>query len=269
MLDRLTPKRIDECLIEISKKTNLKHYQVDGLWYIQSLNWDQHQTLAKDKRGDDDFPDCPAELLQTNSGVTPEQFQSSSRVSPEQLQSNSGVTPEQVQSNSGVAPELVVPEVEVEVKGEEEVKEEVEVGSGRVSGTLRVPSVGKKNADRPPPEKPVPEKLSPEKLVETWNTITESKRPRVTEITESRRRKIKQRLSEHPGIEFWDSVFRRVIKSNFLMGAAGRESWTGATFDWLMVNDRHSVKIAEGTYDNGSNGQTTSFKNTDYKKGTW
>lgn len=109
--------------------------------------------------------------------------------------------------------------------------------------------ISEKSESGPTPDT-VPKELTPETLVATWNTITADKRPSVVEITDSRRKKIRLRLAEHPDLEFWESVFRRVVASGFLMGNGGRESWTGATFDWIVTNDSNSVRIAEGNYDN-------------------
>ena len=79
---------ITRCLHEISEKTNVKYFQVDGCWYLHSLNYDEHQALKR--KGRDYLPSCP--------GVVPDQ--------------------------SGTTPGLIRPEVEVEV--EVEVEREVD-----------------------------------------------------------------------------------------------------------------------------------------------
>ena len=52
----LTLESIANCLCEISAKTNVKWYEVDGLHYLQCLNWAQHQHLRADRRGADELP---------------------------------------------------------------------------------------------------------------------------------------------------------------------------------------------------------------------
>lgn len=48
---------IKACLTEISEKTNVKWFQKDGMWYLHSLNFEDHQDLREDRRGDDRLPD--------------------------------------------------------------------------------------------------------------------------------------------------------------------------------------------------------------------
>lgn len=57
LLDQYGTNTIARCLEEISSKTNLKWYEHDGLFYIQSINWEEHQSLRKDKLGIDRLPD--------------------------------------------------------------------------------------------------------------------------------------------------------------------------------------------------------------------
>lgn len=54
---------IEKCLSEISEKTNVKWYEDEGLYYIQSLSWGKHQKLRPDRLGKDSLPDY--------SGTTP------------------------------------------------------------------------------------------------------------------------------------------------------------------------------------------------------
>lgn len=49
--------RIKKCLAEISEKTNLKWFEDDGMWYVHSLNWSDHQDLREDRMGEDELPD--------------------------------------------------------------------------------------------------------------------------------------------------------------------------------------------------------------------
>ena len=93
-----TIAKIKICLKEISNVTSVKWFNYKGLYYIHALNWEEHQTLKKDKRGVDRLPNYHNSL----------------------------------KTNSGVKRELVPHEVEVEVESKEElkVKEEVKGNSG-------------------------------------------------------------------------------------------------------------------------------------------
>lgn len=86
---KFTVPKIEKCLKEISKITSVKWFIHEGLHCIHATNWEEHQTLPKDKRGVDSLPSFP--------GLS--------------------------QSNSGTTPELVPPEVKVEVKDKEEGEE--------------------------------------------------------------------------------------------------------------------------------------------------
>jgi hypothetical protein len=77
-------------LQEISDKTNLKWFHADGMWWIHSVNWEEHQEIRKDRVGNDNIPDYKFS------------------------------TPGEVRDYSGTTPGLVRPEVEVELEVEVE-----------------------------------------------------------------------------------------------------------------------------------------------------
>jgi len=57
LIDWMTPELIQASLIEISDKTNVKFWQDDdGLYYLHSLNWTDHQELKSDRLGPDYLP---------------------------------------------------------------------------------------------------------------------------------------------------------------------------------------------------------------------
>jgi len=64
LIDSFTIPIIEKCLSEITEKTSVKRFQHNGLWFIHSLNWTEHQELRRDRLGLDDMPDY--------SGTTPE-----------------------------------------------------------------------------------------------------------------------------------------------------------------------------------------------------
>jgi hypothetical protein len=85
---------ITKCLHEISDKTNVKYFQVDGCWYLHSLNYDEHQEIRR--KGRDYLPSYPGPV-------------------PDKSGSSTGEVPPEVEPEVEVEPELEV-EPEPEVK---------------------------------------------------------------------------------------------------------------------------------------------------------
>lgn len=56
---------ISKCLQEISDKTDVKWFEIEGTNYIHAINFDNHQDLREDRMGPDTIPDCPEELRTT------------------------------------------------------------------------------------------------------------------------------------------------------------------------------------------------------------
>ena len=74
--------------------------------------------------------------------------------------------------------------------------------------------------------------------------------PKVTKITEARKKLINARLKDYSEEEL-ENAFRLAEASDFLTGRNGK--WGGANFDWVM-NTNNIVKILEGNYKNKSKG---------------
>ena len=91
-------------------------------------------------------------------------------------------------------------------------------------------------------------------VVERYNRICVSL-PRVTAITDKRKKLIKARLKQYSMVEI-EEVFLLAERSDFLKGAKG--NWK-ANFDWLM-NESNFIKVLEGNYTNSS----TQKKETGY-----
>jgi phage replication O-like protein O len=95
---------------------------------------------------------------------------------------------------------------------------------------------------------------SPEALVAAYNAHIPRGHPRVTRLTEGRRKKARECLRQFPQEEFWRSVFEQIRHSRFLRGLSSSEGHRGfrADFDWLLGKDRHGIencmKVAEGRY---------------------
>lgn len=100
--------------------------------------------------------------------------------------------------------------------------------------------------------------LTASKIVDLWNSICgKSGLPKVEKLTESRRKKIKIRLTEFGSTdrereETLRDVLNAIVASNFLRGE-NKTHWT-ATFDWLVTNSENWTKVLEGNYSN-SRGQ--------------
>ena len=89
-------------------------------------------------------------------------------------------------------------------------------------------------------------------VVDMWNSVCRTL-PRVVKLTDARRMKIRQRLSEWGGtpteqLATLRALLERVEASPFLHGASGRGGWT-ASFDWFFANESNWVKVSEGNYD--------------------
>ena len=72
LFDRFNVCNIEEYLKEIHKHTNIKWYQIKGLYYLQSTKFDEFQNLRR--RGTDYLPDYPR-LKKDNSRINPGQLQ--------------------------------------------------------------------------------------------------------------------------------------------------------------------------------------------------
>lgn len=88
--------------------------------------------------------------------------------------------------------------------------------------------------------------LKPEHVLEAWNaTADRIGLPKVIKLTPERRKKLNQRLKEHP-IEDWTEAISAIERSKFLRGE-GPSGWR-ANFDFLLQPSSFT-KLIEGTYD--------------------
>jgi len=93
-------------------------------------------------------------------------------------------------------------------------------------------------ADAPPDGAPLPEeKFKPRDLVKLWNDL--GCRPRVSELTDERRKKAALRLRKQGDAEWWARLFGKVKVLS--------KPWL--TFDFVMKNDTNCLKVLEGNYD--------------------
>lgn len=85
----------------------------------------------------------------------------------------------------------------------------------------------------------------------------------IRKLTGSRKKAIRLRVKEH-GRESLDEALSQVERSPFLQGVGGRESWRGASLDWLLTK-RNFIKVIEGTYNERTRdpGQETTARTFD------
>jgi hypothetical protein len=98
---------------------------------------------------------------------------------------------------------------------------------------------------------PVGTTSRPEEFASVWNSLR-GPLPQVREFTDSRRRKIKVRMTQGLTLAKFEEVVRRCVSTPFLVGENDR-GWQ-ADFDWLIENDTNMAKVMEGKYEHGGNG---------------
>jgi len=145
---------------------------------------------------------------------------------------------------SAITPPLFEKSTTLHVQGQGEGSLGNGLGNGLVEGES---ADGADGADGAPPVS----KSRVEDFVELWNTHTLPPVARCRELTSTRRRHVKARLTERK-LEEWVTVFDRIQASSFCRGANER-GWK-ASFDWVSGSPDVAVKVLEGKYDdrNGS-----------------
>lgn len=88
------------------------------------------------------------------------------------------------------------------------------------------------------------EKFDCQEVADAFNETCVSL-PRVTKLTDKRKKAIKSILKKHSLAEL-KNIFKKVEYSSFLNGSSGK--WSGATFDWL-IKESNLIKVIEGNYD--------------------
>ena len=95
-----------------------------------------------------------------------------------------------------------------------------------------------------PPESNEGDKINYNALMDTFNRMFDGKLPKVTTMTDKRKKAVKARASEH-GKEAIVAVFNNVSKSAFLLGH-NNQNWS-CDFDWIF-RPTNFIKILEGNY---------------------
>lgn len=89
--------------------------------------------------------------------------------------------------------------------------------------------------------------LSVYDVVDAWNDLAADRGlPKVSKVTEARRRQVQARIKEYPDAADWSKALSAIDKSKFLCGDNDR-GWR-ANFDFLLQPSTF-IKLLEGTYD--------------------
>ena len=161
-----------------------------------------------------------------------------------------------------------LPNVTYKDKDEDEDKDEVEeeekdkktktVSHSSLRSECSVPETGFGDSENIPPDEKIPverEQTNYKAVVDSYNSLCKSF-PKVTKLSERRRKAIKARLKEYSLAEL-EKAFALAEESEFLKGANNR-NWQ-ASFDWI-ISDSNLPKVLEGKYANRASPNCTGGK---------
>ena len=139
-------------------------------------------------------------------------------------------------------------EDEDEVEEEEKDKKTKTVSHSSLRSECSVPETGFGDSENGQPDEKIPverEQMNYKAVVDSYNSLCKSF-PKVTKLSERRRKAIKARLKEYSLAEL-EKAFTLAEESEFLKGANNR-NWM-ASFDWI-ISDSNLPKVLEGKYAN-------------------
>ena len=155
-------------------------------------------------------------------------------------------------------------EVEDEDKDEVEEKDKKTktVSHSSLRSECSVPETGCGDSENGQPDEIIPverEQTNYKAVVDSYNSLCKSF-PKVTKLSERRRKAIRARLKEYSLAEL-EKAFALAEESEFLKGANNR-NWM-ASFDWI-ISDSNLPKVLEGKYanrasPNGNSGKSQSM----------
>ena len=150
-------------------------------------------------------------------------------------------------------------EDEDEVEEEEKDKKTKTVSHSSLRSECSVPETGFGDSENGQPDEKIPverEQTNYKAVVDSYNSLCKSF-PKVTKLSERRRKAIKARLKEYSLAEL-EKAFALAEESEFLKGANNR-NWM-ASFDWI-ISDSNLPKVLEGKYANRAspNGKSQSM----------
>lgn len=149
-----------------------------------------------------------------------------------------------------------------EVEEEEKDKRTKTVSHSSLRSECSVPETGFGDSENGQPDEKIPverEQTNYKAVVDSYNSLCKSF-PKVTKLSERRRKAIKARLKEYSLAEL-EKAFALAEESEFLKGANNR-NWM-ASFDWI-ISDSNLPKVLEGKYanrasPNGNSGKSQSM----------
>lgn len=153
-------------------------------------------------------------------------------------------------------------EVEVEEEEEEKDKKTKTVSHSSLRSECSVPETGFGDSENGQPDEKITverEQTNYKAVVDSYNSLCKSF-PKVTKLSERRRKAIRARLKEYSLAEL-EKAFALAEESEFLKGANNR-NWM-ASFDWI-ISDSNLPKVLEGKYanrasPNGNSGKSQSM----------
>ena len=148
---------------------------------------------------------------------------------------------------------------EEEDREEEKDKKTKTVSHSSLRSECSVPETGFGDSENVPPDEKIPverEQTNYKAVVDSYNSLCKSF-PKVTKLSERRRKAIRARLKEYSLAEL-EKAFALAEESEFLKGANNR-NWM-ASFDWI-ISDSNLPKVLEGKYANRAspNGKSQSM----------
>ena len=169
------------------------------------------------------------------------------------------------EKKSEMAKMAIEEEDEEEVEEEDEVEEEEKdkktktVSHSSLRSECSVPETGFGDSENGQPDEKITverEQTNYKAVVDSYNSLCKSF-PKVTKLSERRRKAIRARLKEYSLAEL-EKAFALAEESEFLKGANNR-NWM-ASFDWI-ISDSNLPKVLEGKYANRAspNGKSQSM----------
>ena len=151
---------------------------------------------------------------------------------------------------------------EEEDREEEKDKKTKTVSHSSLRSECSVPETGFGDSENGQPDEKIPverEQTNYKAVVDSYNSLCKSF-PKVTKLSERRRKAIRARLKEYSLAEL-EKAFALAEESEFLKGANNR-NWM-ASFDWI-ISDSNLPKVLEGKYanrasPNGNSGKSQSM----------
>ena len=145
-----------------------------------------------------------------------------------------------------------------EVEEEEKDKKTKTVSHSSLRSECSVPETGFGDSENGQPDEKITverEQTNYKAVVDSYNSLCKSF-PKVTKLSERRRKAIRARLKEYSLAEL-EKAFALAEESEFLKGANNR-NWM-ASFDWI-ISDSNLPKVLEGKYANRASPNGTSSK---------